>query len=240
MNLNNKTAIITGASRGIGKCIATMLAEHGCNVMLTARDTVKLKGVCENIINNGGQAAFTKCDVSSETDINNAVNATIQQFGRIDIVVNNAGIGRYGPLESSTTADWDAMMNVNARGTYLLCRQSIPYLRQQKQSFIINIGSVVSHKGYADQAIYAASKQAMLGMSKALARELQADNIRVHAVCPGGVATDLVAQARPDLDRTVLMHPDEIADVVLFLVTRRGNAVIDEINIRRAASTPWA
>jgi 3-oxoacyl-[acyl-carrier protein] reductase len=80
----------------------------------------------------------------------------------------------------------------------------------------------------------------MLGMTKALARELQADNIRVHAVCPGGVDTALVAQARPDLDRTVLMHPDEIADVVLFLVTRRGNAVIDEINIRRAASTPWA
>ena len=132
------------------------------------------------------------------------------------------------------------MMDINARGPYLLCRYAIPYLRNGNTSFIINIGSVVSHKGYADQAIYTATKHALLGMSKSLARELQPDNIRVHMICPGGVATDLVSQARPDLEQSVLMQPQDIADAVLFLVTRRSNAVIDEINLRRAASTPWA
>ena len=132
------------------------------------------------------------------------------------------------------------MMAVNARGPYLLCRYAIKYLRRSQRAFIVNIGSVVSHKGYPDQSIYTATKHALLGLSKSLARELQPADIRVHMVCPGGVATDLVSHARPDLDLSVLMQPEDIADAVIFLVTRRGNAVIDEINLRRAASTPWA
>ena len=94
-------------------------------------------------------------------------------------------------------------------------------------------------KGYANQAAYSASKHALMGMSAALAKEVQADGIRVHAICPGGVDTPMVRQARPDLDPAVLMKPQEIADLVLFLVTRRGNAVVDQIHVRRAAATPW-
>jgi 3-oxoacyl-[acyl-carrier protein] reductase len=130
-------------------------------------------------------------------------------------------------------------MAVNARGPFLLCREAIPYLRQQPQSFIVNISSVVGIKGYANQAAYSASKHALMGMSAALAKEVQADGIRVHAICPGGVDTPMVRQARPDLDPAVLMKPQEIADLVLFLVTRRGNAVVDQIHVRRAAATPW-
>jgi len=240
MKLTNKTAIITGAGQGIGKSIALALAEQGCSVMLAARSEEKLKELAASITETGAKAAFCPCDVANETDIKNLVETTVNKFGGLDIIVNNAGMGIYGPLENSTTAEWNTMMNVNARGPYLLCRYSIPQLQKQELSFIVNIGSVVSHKGYAEQAIYTASKHALLGMSKALAKELQDDNIRVHAICPGGVDTEMVSRARPDLDRTVLMQPEDIADAVIFLVTRRGNAVIDEINIRRAASTPWA
>ena len=94
-------------------------------------------------------------------------------------------------------------------------------------------------RGYANQAAYGASKHAVMGMSKALAKEVQEDGIRVHAICPGGVDTPMVRQARPDLDPSVLMKPEEIAELVLFLVTRRGNAVVDQIHVRRAVSTPW-
>jgi 3-oxoacyl-[acyl-carrier protein] reductase len=131
-------------------------------------------------------------------------------------------------------------MAVNARAPFLLCRDAIPHLRQQPRSFIVNITSVVGVKGYINQALYSASKHAVMGMSKALAKEVQKDGIRVHAICPGGVDTDLVGQARPDLDRSVLMKPEEVAEVVLFLVTRRGIAVIDQVDMRRESSTPWA
>ena len=240
MKLTDKTAIITGASRGIGAAIAESLADLGCRVMLAARDCNALAVLRDKIKTNGGTAEFTICDMNCEDDISNLVSSTVKTFGGLDVVVNNAGMGIYGRLEDSRTEDWDMMMAVNARGPYLLCRYAIPHLRRSSRAFIINIGSVVSHKGYAEQAIYTASKHALLGMSKSLARELQEDAIRVHAVCPGGVATELVSRARPDLDLSVLMQPQEIADVVTFLVTRRGNAVIDEINLRRESSTPWA
>ena len=131
-------------------------------------------------------------------------------------------------------------MAVNVRGPFLLCREALPYLKQRERSFVINITSVVGLKGYANQAAYSASKHAVMGMTKAFAREVQADDVRVHAICPGGVDTELAGQARPDLDRSVLIQPDDIADIVLFLVTREGNAVVDQIDVRRAVSTPWA
>jgi 3-oxoacyl-[acyl-carrier protein] reductase len=164
----------------------------------------------------------------------------MERSGRLDILVNNAGMGIFKPLAQTSTDDWDAIMRVNARGPFILCREAIPYLTQQKRSYIVNISSVVGVKGYENQSAYAASKHALMGMTKALAREVRNLGIRVHAICPGGVETQLVAGARPDLDTSVLMQPEEIADAVLFLVTREGNAVIDEIHLRRESSIPWA
>ncbi|MBD3240303.1 MAG: SDR family NAD(P)-dependent oxidoreductase, partial [Chitinivibrionales bacterium] len=157
----------------------------------------------------------------------------------LDIVVNNAAIGRFGPLEHMEIADWDQVMAVNVRGPFLLCRAAIPHLRRRTRSWIVNIGSVVSVKGYHNQSAYSASKHALLGMTKALARELQQDGVRVHAILPGGVDTDLVGNARPDLDRSVLISPEEVADALLFLLSQKGNAVTDELHLRRDASTPW-
>jgi 3-oxoacyl-[acyl-carrier protein] reductase len=238
--LAGKVAIVTGAGRGIGRCIALTLARSGARVALAARTLPELESVRAEIEAFAGEAASFRADVSREADIESFVERTAERFGRLDILVNNAGLGVFKPLAQTTTDEWDRIMAVNARGPFLLCRAAIPHLRRQPRSIIVNIASVVAIKGYANQAAYAASKHALYGMSKSLAREVQSDGIRVHVISPGGVDTELSAQARPDLDRMCLIQPQEIADIVLFLTTREGNAVIDEIDVRRETSTPWA
>jgi 3-oxoacyl-[acyl-carrier protein] reductase len=238
--LQGNVAIVTGAGRGIGRSIALALGQAGAAVALAARTEAELRKVQGTIETLGGRARVLPTDVSQEQDVIALVQATITHFGHLDILINNAGIGIYGPLVETTTEQWDRIMAVNARGPFLLCREAIPYLKQRAHPFIINMTSVVGVKGYVNQAAYSASKHAVMGMTKALAKEMQADGIRVHAICPGGVDTEMVSRARPDLDRSVLMQPEEIADVVLFLLTRRGNAVMDAVYLRRAASTPWA
>jgi 3-oxoacyl-[acyl-carrier protein] reductase len=238
--LQGKVALVTGAGRGIGRSIALRLAANGANVSLAARTESQLRAVQEEIEASGAEAASLPTDVSRERDVIRLVRDTIDRFGRLDILVNNAGIGVFRLLAETTTEEWDRVMAVNVRGTFLLCREALPYLKQRERSFVININSVVGLKGYANQAAYSASKHAVMGMTKAFAREMQADDVRVHAICPGGVDTELAVQARADLDRSVLIQPDDIADIVLFLVTREGNAVVDQIDVRRAAKTPWA
>lgn len=238
--LTEQVALVTGAGRGIGRSIALALAGEGARLALVARTEAQLHAVQAEIEAQGGQALSLPADVSDEAAVKTLVRAAVQKFGRLDIVVNNAAIGVFGPLAETRADDWDRVMAVNVRGPFLLCREAIPYLKQQPRSFIINMNSVVGVKGYVNQALYGASKHALLGLTKVLAKEVQADGIRVHAICPGGVDTEFIGDARPDLDRSLLMQADEIADAVLFLVTRRGNAVIDEIHLHRAASTPWA
>jgi 3-oxoacyl-[acyl-carrier protein] reductase len=239
MSLEGKVALITGAGRGIGRSIALTLAKHGAKIALSARNLQELQAVQADIIALGQEAIYEVVDVSLEADVKILLEKTVQHFGRLDVVVNNAGLGIYGPLVETSVETWDKIMAVNARGPFLVCREAIPHLKKQKRSFIINISSVVGIKGYENQTAYTASKHALMGLSKALSKEVQKDGIRVHALCPGGVDTQMVALARPDLDPSILMQPQEIADIVLFLVTRSGNAVIDEVLVRRETSTPW-
>ncbi|MBD3316880.1 MAG: SDR family NAD(P)-dependent oxidoreductase [Chitinivibrionales bacterium] len=238
-DLGGNVAIITGAGRGIGRAIALALAAAGVRSVLAARTKEELEILEREISAQGCEALAVPTDLSKENEMVDLVRTTVEKLGRIDIMVNNAGVGMFGPLAQTATEDFDRIMAVNARAPFILCRETIPYLKRHDRAFIVNIGSVVSTKGYANQAAYSASKHALLGMSKALARELAETDIRVHVLCPGGVDTELVSRARPDLDRSILMQPEEIADIVMFLVTRKGNAVIDEIDIRRASSTPW-
>ena len=237
--LAGKVAIVTGASRGIGRAISLALAKEAATVVLAARAMDKLKETAEQVTAVGGKAEIVPTELTEEQSIKNLVKVTGDRFSRIDILVNNAGITHSAKLEETSTEDWDRCHQVNARAPFILCREALPLLKKAPAAYIINIASVVGVKGYPLQSAYTASKHTLRGMTISLAEELRGSNIRVHLLCPGGVDTDLVQQVRPDIKKQDLMQPEEIAELVLYLVTHKGNAVIDELHIRRAASTPW-
>jgi len=237
--LDGQVAIVTGGSRGIGRAIALALAGEGAAVVLAARATDVLAEAADLVRRAGGRAEPVVTELAEEASIRNLVRATQERFGRLDILVNNAGITHSARLEETRTEDLDRCWAVNARAPFILCREALPLLRRSEAGRIINISSVVGVKGYPLQSAYTASKHALRGMSIALAEELRGTKIRVHVICPGGVDTDMVGNVRPDIKKEELIAPDEIAELVLYLVTHRGNAVVDELHLRRATAAPW-
>lgn len=237
--LTGKVAIVTGASRGIGRAISIALAQEAATVVLAARSIEKLKETADKVVEAGGKAEIVITELAEEESIKNLVQVTSEKFGQLDILINNAGVTHSAQFEQVTTEDWDYCMRVNARAPFLLCRQALPLLRKSKIGYIVNIASVVGVKGYPLQSAYTASKHALRGMTISLAEELNGSNIRVHLLCPGGVDTELIPRVRPDLKPEDLMRPEEIAELVLYLVTHKGKAMIDELHIRRTTSKPW-
>jgi len=237
--LQNKVAIVTGASRGIGRAIAIELTRNGATVVLAARTKELLEKIANEIHKSGGQAIPVFLNLEQESSIKALIGTVEAKLGHLDILVNNAGITHSTLLEKTTTEDWDRLIRVNARGPFILCREALPLLKKAPRGYIVNISSVVGVKGYAMQSAYTASKHAIRGMSIALAQELRDTNIRVHVLCPGGVDTDMVGKVRPDIKKDELIKPEEIAEIVLYLLTHRGNAVIDDLHIRRASAAPW-
>ena len=239
VSLKGKTALVTGASRGIGRAISLMLARNGVNLAINSTSVDNLRAVEKELTMLGVDVLLCPADLSHPDTPSTIIKQVVDRFGGLDILINNAGIAIPKPLSQTSAEEWDLHMAVNARAPFLLCREAIPYLRKSNAASIINISSVVGRKGYVNQGAYTASKHALMGMTKVLAQELHGDNIRVHVIAPGGVATDMVGKMRPDLDTSMLIAPEEIADIVEFLLVHRGNAAIDEINVRRSSNNPW-
>ena len=236
--LKDLVGILTGPTKGIGRAIALSLAEQGTHLCLVARNAEGLKRISNEVEHCGVKSLPIACDLVDPDVPAGIVDQTVAHFGQLDILINNAGIALNAPIERIDASALDSLMAVNARAPFLLCSHAVPHLRKSRRASIVNIASVAAHKGYLHEAAYAASKHALLGMTKVLAKELQPDNIRVHAVSPGGVDTPMIEQVRPEVDKSSLMAPSEIAEVVMFLLTQRGNAVIDEVRLRRQTSDP--
>jgi len=237
--LAEKVAIVTGGSRGIGRAICLALAGEGAAVVMAARSAETLAEATQIVRRAGGRAESVVTELADEQSIRNLVRVTQDRFGRLDILINNAGITHSARLEDTRTEDLDRCWTINARAPFLLCREALPLLRKSEEATIVNISSVVGVKGYPLQSAYTASKHALRGMTISLAEELRGTNIRVHVICPGAVDTGMAGNVRPDIKKEDLIGPGEIADLVLYLVTHRGNAVVDELHIRRAAAAPW-
>jgi 3-oxoacyl-[acyl-carrier protein] reductase len=239
-DLRGQVAVVTGAGRGIGRAIALALAAGGAEVALAARREADLRSVAGEIASGGGRAIAVPTDVGDEASLRHLFAEVDRHAGgRLDILVNNAGIGRYAEVVDAAVDDLDRMLAVNLRGAFLGCQEAMRRMIPARRGEIINVASVVGFKGYARQAGYTAAKHGLLGLTKSLALEAQPHGIRVSAVCPGGVDTDLAAQARPDLDRSVLLKPEDVARVVLFLLSLPARTAVDSVYIRRFASAPW-
>jgi 3-oxoacyl-[acyl-carrier protein] reductase len=234
--MNQNTALITGGSRGIGKAIALQLAKQNINVAICGRNKEKLEKAAQEITATGVRTLIIQADLKEEQSYKTIVDKTIKEFKKLNYIINNAGYATSQLIEETPSSIWDDTMSVNAKAPFFICKHAIPYLKKETEAAIVNISSVVGHIGYERQAAYTASKHALNGFTKALSKEVKEYGIRVHLIEPGGVNTDMVKEMRPDLDTSILMNPDEIAGIVSFLINMRGNARIDNIQVRRSSS----
>ena len=236
--MDKRVALLTGAGGGIGRVLARRLASLGYALALVGRSEEKLCAAAKEAGCEG--ALLIPGDLTDPEFLQGVVGRVLGHFGRLDVLVNNAGICFVKPLEETSYAELDSMMKTNVYAPYLLCRDAVAPLKESDCATIINIGSVVSHKGYATQSAYGAAKHALLGMTKALAAEVYRDGIRVHILCPGAVNTEMARTvSRPDIDMDALIAPEDLADVMEFLLTHRTNAVIDEIQMHRIGKQPF-
>ena len=227
------TALITGASRGIGKAIALELASLGYDLAMPGRDLTRLGKTAEEAEKRGVRTLCIEADLADSATYPMIVERAAAEFGGIDLLVNCAGLSAAGSFTEASPELWDKVFAVNAKAPFFLSQAALPYLKKSVKPTVINISSVVGFKGYANQSVYASSKHALAGFTQVFAKEVQPFGIRVHLISPGGVATEMVKQMRPDIKADELIQPEEIAEIVRFILTRKGKGTIDEFYIRR-------
>ncbi|HEY2494835.1 MAG TPA: 3-ketoacyl-ACP reductase [Paenibacillus sp.] len=217
MELKNRTAIITGAGKGIGLAIATSLAQEGVHLGLIARTTTDLEVLRDSLVAKYGiKVSIATADVSVQNDVNTAVAALKEQLGTIDILINNAGIAEFGTLLEMEPEVWERIMQVNLMGTYYVTRAVLPTMIEQNDGNIINVASTAGEKGFATGSAYCASKFAVLGLTESVLQEVRKFNIRVVALTPSTVNTDLARNAGLKVgDEDRMMQPEDVAELAL-------------------------
>jgi 3-oxoacyl-[acyl-carrier protein] reductase len=237
-SLDNKIALVTGGSRGVGRSIALALAEAGANVAIVYRSSAaEAQQVVDEIAGSGRKAAAFQADVSDANLSKEIVDRVIAQFGTIDILVNNAGITKDTLLMRMSEEDWDSVISINLKSVFNFCKAAIRPMMSRRSGKIINITSIVGITGNAGQTNYTASKAGIIGFTKSLAKELGSRNIQVNAVAPGFVETDMTAKLTEEqrkalaevipLKRTA--RPEEIAGVVRFLATPEADYITGQV-----------
>lgn len=227
MFLEEKTAIVTGASRGIGKAIAVALAREGATVVINDLSQEAAEAAAAEIRANNGRAIAVAADVADSAQVETMVTRVMEECGRIDILVNNAGITRDTLLLRMKEEDWDAVLNVNLKGVFNCTKAVSRFMIKQRSGVIVNIASVVAVMGNIGQANYAAAKAGILGFTKAVARELASRGIRVNAVAPGYIQTDMTEKIPEEIKAKLIEsiplgfigQPEDVAEAVLFLVS---------------------
>ncbi|HWB31557.1 MAG TPA: SDR family oxidoreductase [Acidobacteriaceae bacterium] len=234
-SLSGKTAIITGASSGVGWATALAFAAEGANVVATARREERLRELCELIAAKGGRAAYSAGDAAEEATAIACVALAREKFGRLDILINNAGAGNYKNLVDTSVEDYDALMDTNMRSGFVFTRHAVPVMLEQGAGEVLFISSVAGLQGSPGEAVYCASKFAQVGFAQALDAELRKHGIKVGVLCPGGVKTEFaIGKGRTEegVSSSHMMDPADVADAIIFACTRPANARIPQMIVR--------
>lgn len=229
--LVGQVAIITGAGRGIGAAIASLLARLGATAVLCGRTRTALESTAKAIAQAGGKAQVMTCDVTSIESVEAVAKNIESSQGRVDVLVNNAGIGGFGgPLHQLAPGAWDQILNTNLRGVYCCIRAFAPMMMRARSGHIINISSISGKNPLPNGAAYAASKWGLNGLSYSVAEELRGHNIRVSVICPGSTHTDL--SPHEGKDPAKMLQPEDVAHAVEMLVTQTPQSFVSEIVLR--------
>ncbi len=239
-NIEGKVIVITGASSGMGEAAARHLAELGATVVLGARRADRIEKLAKEIQENGGKALAIAMDVTQREQVKKLVDATVEKFGRVDVILNNAGVMPLSPMDRLNVEEWDTMIDVNIKGVLNGIAAVLPYMKEQKSGQIINTSSVAGHKVFFGSAVYSATKYAVRALTEGLRMEVKPYNIRTTIVCPGAVKTELlehiteadIQQANKDYVGTVGISPDSFARVVAFAISQPEDVDINEIIFR--------
>lgn len=231
--LAQKVAIVTGSSSGIGKAIALTFAAEGATVVLAARRRHLCEAVAAQINRAGGTALVVPTDVTEETQVEHLIAETVHQYRRLDVLVNNAGIGGGGVLAEVSTDTFDRVMATNLRGTFFCCRAGFRQMRRNGGGMIINMSSVAGLDAWSGTGIYSASKYGVLALTKALADEGRAHGIKASAICPGGVADELVDADAEVIERSGKISPFDVAETAVYLASLRTHTVVHRVVIDR-------
>jgi len=238
MNLTGKVAIVTGAGSGIGRGIARALANEGVSLVICGRREEPLKDTTRLVEENGGRIIAVRADISKTPDVQRVVQTALDTFGRVDILINNAGIGGGNFIHKMTDDDWGQVMTVNLRGAFRMAREVLGIFREQKSGHIINISSESGLEYYPGDGSYGLSKHALNDMGEYIQRENQELNIRVNTICPGMVVTEMTENSS-GLDHDKCLYPEDIADLAIWLLTRRPNIKIGIPVLIQTMLNPW-
>src|ERR1022692_3599549 len=236
--LKGKVAVITGTSSGIGQACARALAGEGAKLVLTTRRQERLEKLKQQIESAGTKAVVVTGDARKEETAVRTVKAALEAFGRIDILVNNTGMGNYRKLVDTSAAEYDEMVDTNVRTTFLFTRHTVPVMLKQKSGTILMISSMAGVYGFGGEAVYCMTKFAQVGFAQALDRELRESGIKVGAICPGGVKTEFAlgnGRTEQSVKQSNMLDPEDVAGVVLLACTQSPKSRIIEVQMRTMA-----
>jgi NADP-dependent 3-hydroxy acid dehydrogenase YdfG len=239
-NIDGKVVVITGASSGLGEATARLLSAQGASVVLGARRVDRIQSLADELTRSGGKALAIPADVTHYDQVKRLVDAAVQTYGRIDVMINNAGLMPHSPLERLKIDEWDRMIDVNIKGVLYGIAAALPYMKQQKAGHIINVSSVAGHKVTPAGAVYAATKHAVRALSEGLRQEVKPYNIRTTVISPGAVATELPNSiTEPDVAERIhkfyeafAIPADSFARAVVFAMSQPEEMDVNEILFR--------
>ena len=238
MDLKGQVAVVTGAGTGIGRAVSLRLADHGVKVVVCGRRAAPIRQTVRRLEERGGTGLAVRAGVSRTSDVRRVIEAAIQAYRRVDILINNAGISGGGPIHRHRVDEWDRLLAVNLRGPFLMARAVLPGMRRRRRGQIINISSESGLEHYESDGAYGVSKHALNALGEYIQRENQALGIRVATICPGMVWTEM-SRGALGLVRDLCLTDEDIADLVLWLLTRHANLKIGRPVLIQTIENPW-